>query len=201
MSILPKAIRSSIDQLDQLPGIGPKAATRLVKRLVADSAQLADLQACLNQLANIRLCSECRCFCDSTCMACAREQIDSSACLVVAEVEDAELALEKGWQGRVFVLHGLISPIDRRGPKELGLASLLASFNRAPVLKLIAALDKSIEAQATGLYIKRMVDEFLSQSAQSNGGESAYSVVLEICEFRHWIESESVSYPSSSTRK
>jgi recombination protein RecR len=57
------------------------------------------------------------------------------------------------FQGRYFVLHGHLSPIDGIGPKELGIVQLQEQLQAGDVSELILATNSTVEGEATAHYI------------------------------------------------
>lgn len=173
MKTLPSAFRATVDHLDQLPGIGPKAAARMVKKLILEPDAHHSLLQALEQLTLVETCPECRNFFQPSAASTGSKQIavcdicsdisrPGTEWLVVAHSEDAQAALDAGWHARIFVLHGLVSPLDKIGPRELGLDKLMNLFVGGQVRSVTVALDASMEARATGLYVKRMKDELVA---------------------------------------
>jgi recombination protein RecR len=61
--------------------------------------------------------------------------------------------------GTYHVLHGVISPIDGIGPKELGLDTLEARIRQNPVQEVIVATNPTVEGDTTALYIAKMLKD------------------------------------------
>ena len=113
------AIGRLIQELNKLPGIGPKSAQRLAYYLMRapqeQAIQLAD--AILSIKQKIRLCSICFNVTDADpCFICRNEQRNRSQVCVVEQPQDI-LAIEHTgvYKGLYHVLHGAISPTEGIG--------------------------------------------------------------------------------------
>ncbi|MDO6681557.1 MULTISPECIES: toprim domain-containing protein [unclassified Oceanobacter] len=143
--------------LDQLPGIGPKAAARMARKLVLQPALAADLEAALATVQQqVALCPVCRCYSvNSVCRQCDGVVEAGTDLWVLAQPE--QLAdIDTAAQG--FVLHGLLSPVEGIGPEQLGLGSLyqrLCDPQQQPS-RLIICLDESVEGRTTGFYVQTL---------------------------------------------
>lgn len=150
-----------LDQLIQalrcLPGVGARSAQRMAFHLLErdrDGARrLADR---LVQAADrIARCELCRDFSETpVCALCSSGARDGSLLCVVESPADL-LALEQatGYRGRYFVLHGRLSPLDGRGPRELGLDQLAERLAEGQVREMIVATNPTVEGEATAHYL------------------------------------------------
>lgn len=148
-----------VQELNKLPGIGPKSAQRLayyIIRLPDDEAYaLADSVTAVKQ--NIIFCQECQNLTDtSPCAVCADSKRDRDILCVVEEPLDV-LALERTrcFRGLYHVLHGAISPINGVGPDQLKLKELFARLSDNEVVELVIATNPTLEGEATAMYIRR----------------------------------------------
>ena len=150
-----------IQELNKLPGIGPKSAQRLayhVIRLPADEAH-ALAEAVLAVKEKIIFCSGCQNMSDTDpCPICTDYRRDKSQICVVEEPLDV-LALERPhcFRGLYHVLHGVISPMNGVGPEELKLKELVPRLEDGSVKELIIATNPTLEGEATAMYIRRHI--------------------------------------------
>ncbi len=65
------------------------------------------------------------------------------------------LAIEQTatFNGRYFVLHGHLSPIDGIGPEQIGISTLLEQLKKNHIEEVILALSATVEGQTTSHYI------------------------------------------------
>jgi recombination protein RecR len=148
-----------IQELNKLPGVGPKSAQRLayfIIRLPDEEAYaLADAVTAVKQ--NIVFCQECQNLTDSSpCTICADTRRNRTQICVVEDPLDI-LALERTrcYRGLYHVLHGAISPINGVGPDQLKLKELLARLTGDAVAELVIATNPTLEGEATAMYIRR----------------------------------------------
>ncbi len=150
-----------IQELQKLPGIGPKSAQRLAYyliRLPADDAYaLADAITAVKQ--QIIFCGECQNLTDdSPCSICGDSRRNRDVLCVVEDPLDV-LALERTrcFRGLYHVLHGVISPLDGIGPEQLKLKELFARLSGDQVQELVIATNPTLEGEATAMYIRRQL--------------------------------------------
>jgi len=150
-----------IEELNKLPGIGPKSAQRLAYHLLQAPPErtrdLADAIMAVKQ--NLRLCSNCLNITDiDPCGICADGARDATRICVVEEAIDI-LPLErtKKFRGLYHVLHGVISPGDGIKPEDLRIRELLERLNSGRIVEVILATNPNAEGEATSLYIQRLV--------------------------------------------
>jgi len=154
-------IQDLIDELGQLPGVGPKGAQRIAFHLVSadpdDVRRLAT--ALLEVLERIKFCRTCGNVAqEDECRICRDPRRDLALICVVEEPKDVA-AIEKirEFRGRYHVLGGAISPIDGIGPDELRISQLMTRLSDGTVTELILATDPNIEGEATAAYLARLV--------------------------------------------
>jgi recombination protein RecR len=154
-------IQDLIDELGQLPGIGPKGAQRIAFHLVsADREDVRRLAAALLEVVErVRFCRTCGNVAQADeCQICRDTRRDPTVICVVEEPKDVA-AIEKirEFRGRYHVLGGAISPIDGIGPDDLRIPQLMTRLADGKVSELILATDPNIEGEATAAYLARLV--------------------------------------------
>lgn len=147
-----------IDQLQCLPGVGPKTAQRMAFQLLqnkrAAGKELAETM--ITALDKIGECNVCRNYTEAeVCELCANPRRAEQPQLCIVETVSDLAAVEQSGQysGRYFVLHGCLSPIDGIGPRELGLTQLEQELAESSIEEVILALNPSVEGEATSHYI------------------------------------------------
>ena len=153
-----------IEQLQRLPGIGPKTAQRLalhiLKRSEAEIQALA--QALVEAKQQIGLCSVCfHLSAEPVCEICRTETRDRNTLCVVADSRDV-IAIEKTreYRGKYHVLGGLISPMDGIGPDQLYIHQLVRRVSQEKIQEVILAISPSIEGETTTLYVGQLLKPF-----------------------------------------
>lgn len=135
MHPLAQPVTDLIEAFSQLPGIGPKSASRLAYFLLrSDSSIAINLATALQELKEKTLfCDSCHNIADrNPCSVCADIQRDRSTICVVEEPLDVQ-AIERTreYRGLYHVLHGAISPVDGIGPEDLKVSELLQRIQQA----------------------------------------------------------------------
>ncbi|MFN2184555.1 MAG: recombination mediator RecR [Anaerolineae bacterium] len=160
---LPAPIERLINDLERLPGIGPKSASRLAFFLLRAPDEIADdLSQALDGLkAKIAFCQECFNITSAgraRCEICEDPSRDSGVLCVVEEALDV-VALERvgAYDGRYHVLHGVLSPIEGIGPGDLRIKPLLDRVAGGGVREVIVATNPSMEGDATALYLQQQL--------------------------------------------
>ena len=154
-------IQDLIDELGQLPGVGPKSAQRIAFHLLdADPVDVRRLADVLVEVkSKVHFCATCgNVTVDAECRICADPRRDPSVLCVVEESKDV-VAIERTreFRGRYHVLGGAISPIAGIGPDQLRIKELLGRLQDGVVTEVIIATDPNLEGEATATYLIRML--------------------------------------------
>jgi len=154
-------VQDLIDELGQLPGVGPKGAQRIAFHLLtADPEDVRRLAATLIEVTEkVKFCRTCYNVAENDeCRICMDVRRDLSVICVVEESKDVA-AIEKirEFRGRYHVLGGAISPMDGVGPENLRITELMARLSDGTVSELILATDPNLEGEATATYLARLV--------------------------------------------
>jgi recombination protein RecR len=157
----PKALLLLLDELEKLPGIGPKSAQRLAYHLLGCSKEEAETlaRAITEAKEKIRFCSRCFNFSEEElCPICANESRDHSTVCVVEEPKDlAAIERTREFKGVYHVLHGAISPLDGVNPEALKIKELLERIRRENVEEVVIATNPNIEGETTAMYIAKLI--------------------------------------------
>jgi recombination protein RecR len=153
-----------IEQLQHLPGVGPKSAQRLalyiIKRPEEEVKALA--MALMEAKTQVGVCSVCfHLSAEPVCEICRAPSRDSRTLCVVADSKDV-IALEKTreYKGKYHVLGGLISPMEGIGPDQLHIQPLVRRVSQQTIAEVILALSPSVEGETTTLYIGQLLKPF-----------------------------------------
>jgi recombination protein RecR len=150
-----------IDELKRLPGIGQKSAQRIAFHLQRSPREDAErLAAALLEVKDkIRLCSTCNNLTEQDpCDYCSNTGRDPSLVCVVETPYDV-VAVEKTreFHGLYHVLHGALSPLQRMGPEQLKIKSLLERLKSGQIKELIMATSPTVEGEATAVYLSKLL--------------------------------------------
>jgi recombination protein RecR len=156
-----RPISRLIEELNKLPGVGPKSAQRLAYHLLqAPTEKSRDLaEAILGIKENLILCSSCLNITDrDPCSICGDETRDTTKiCIVEEPIDIMPLERTKKYRGLYHVLHGVISPSDGIKPEDLHIRELLDRLGRIEVTEVILATNPNLEGEATSMYIQRLI--------------------------------------------
>jgi len=161
MRSVAEPIARLIEELNKLPGIGPKSAQRLAYHLLRSPDEEAkDLaEAILTLKEKIKLCSICfnNTDCDP-CRICQDKERDHSKICVVARPSDI-LPLEQTgkYNGVYHVLHGIISPTQGVGPEALRIKELLTRLQDGLVTEVIVATNPNVESETMAMYLQQII--------------------------------------------
>jgi len=149
-----------IEALRVLPGVGQKTAQRMTLELLErkrDGAMRLS-HALSEAMQRIQRCGQCRNFSESdVCAICADARRDGQLLCIVESPSDL-LAIEQSHQyhGKYFVLGGSLSPIDGRGPEQVGIPQLVHYIDHHDVTEIILATNPTVEGEATAHYISEI---------------------------------------------
>jgi recombination protein RecR len=150
-----------IEELQRLPGIGPKGAQRLAFHMLkAPRDQAERLSDAIRQLKDrVTHCSICNNITDTDpCGFCSSTDRDHHTICVVEEPPNVS-AIEKSrdFKGVYHVLMGAISPLQGIGPDQLKIKGLLARIADGGVTEVILATNPNVEGETTALYLARLL--------------------------------------------
>ncbi len=160
---MPPALERLVKNLQRLPGIGEKTATRLALHVLRwPQAQARELAESIGNLhEKIGLCSRCYTFSEKDpCAVCSNPERDTSLICVVEEPGDV-LAIEKAgcYKGLYHVLQGVLAPMDGIGPEQLKITELLARLETEQVKEVIVATSSTAAGEATSSYLYGLLSE------------------------------------------
>jgi recombination protein RecR len=161
MRFVAEPIARLIEELNKLPGIGPKSAQRLAYHLLRspDEESKALAEAIFTLKEKIKLCSVCfnNTDCDP-CRICQDKERDHSKICVVEKPSDIFPLEQMGrYNGVYHVLHGTISPTQGIGPEELKVKELLARLKDGSVTEVIVATNPNVESETMAMYLQQII--------------------------------------------
>jgi len=156
-SAIPPSVVTLIETLSELPGVGPKTASRLAFFLLRGKSELSLrlAEALKGLVENTRFCSTCFNVTEADpCPICADPTRDHKVVCVVEEPMDL-LALERTdkFQGVYHVLHGALSPLDGIFAEDLRVGELETRVRSGEVQEVILATNPTGEGDYTAAYL------------------------------------------------
>lgn len=155
------AIQKLLDELERMPGVGPKSAQRIaywLLNLPRESAlRLAD--AIVEVKDTVHFCSRCFNYAeDELCEVCGDAGRDTNAICVVSEPRDVSAIERTGaFKGLYHVLGGALAPMDGIGPDDLHIAELMARLASEDVAEVLIATNPNVEGETTAAYLARLI--------------------------------------------
>lgn len=155
------SLRTLVDQLQRLPGIGAKGAQRLAFHLLRQPRD--DVEALIAAIRDVKeritYCSICHNITDADpCCYCTDDDRDRRVICVVEDPHNVT-AVERTreFNGTYHVLMGALSPLQGIGPEELRIESLLERVGAGGVEEVILATNPNVEGEATAIYLAKLL--------------------------------------------
>lgn len=150
-----------IDELNKLPGIGPKSAARLAFYLLRSPKEQTQAlaEAIMDMKERIVFCSVCFNITEEDpCAICQDQSRDRTKICVVEEPLDV-LALERtnDFKGLYHVLHGALNYMEGITPEQLKIEELMKRAQQEEVEEVILATNATTEGDATAMLINRQL--------------------------------------------
>lgn len=155
------AIQNLLDELERLPGVGPKSAQRIAYWILnsskADAVRLAD--AISEVKDTVHFCPRCFNYAQGElCDICASPKRDATCICVVSEPRDIPPIERTGtFSGHYHVLGGALSPLEGIGPDDLHVAELMARLSDPAISEVILATNPNVEGETTASYLARLI--------------------------------------------
>jgi len=163
MRQLPRALNELIENLERLPGVGPKSASRLGFYLLAvpDGFSNKLAESIKDLKSKIKICKECFGVGEGEICEICQDEKRNKKQICVVERADEVMAIESlgGYNGIYHVLGGVINPLEHIGPDDLKISELINRVAQDGIEEIILATNPTIEGEGTALYIKKKLDE------------------------------------------
>jgi recombination protein RecR len=157
---LPESLTRLVEELQRLPGVGPKSAQRLAFHILKSPREQADRLADAVREARERVtyCSICNTITDvDPCAYCTSDARDQRLICVVEEPQNvAAIEKTREFKGVFHVLMGALSPLQGIGPDNLKIQGLLARIDGGAA-EVILATNPNVEGEATAIYLARLL--------------------------------------------
>jgi recombination protein RecR len=157
---LPDSLIRLIEELQRLPGIGPKGAQRLAFHILRTPREQTDrlAEALRDVKERVTYCSVCNNITDADpCAYCSNDERNHNVICVVEEPQNVT-AVERSreFRGVYHVLMGALSPLQGVGPDDLKIKGLLSRVGNG-VTEIILATNPNVEGEATAIYLARLL--------------------------------------------
>lgn len=155
------AIQKLLDELERMPGIGPKSAQRIAYWMLnSDRETVLRLADAIVEVKNtVHFCSRCFNYAEGeVCEICASSRRNAAILCVVSEPRDiAAIERTAAFSGLYHVLGGVLSPMDGVGPDDLHIAELLQRLADDTVEEVVLATNPNVEGETTAAYLARLI--------------------------------------------
>jgi len=162
-NIYPRVLKSLIEKLAKLPGLGERSSTRIVFYLLSKPELCEELSFLISELPKkVKLCKKCRNLSeDELCSIC----LDNSRnrrllCIVESPVTLYPIESLNLFNGTYFVLHYLLSPREGITAHDLPLEELKGLIEENEVEEVILALSPTLSGNATAEFLKEFLSPF-----------------------------------------
>jgi recombination protein RecR len=157
---LPDPLVRLVEELQRLPGIGPKGAQRLAFHILKTPREETErLASAVREVKErVTYCSICNNITENDpCTYCRNGDRDQRVICVVEEPQSVG-AIEKTreFKGAYHVLMGTLSPLQGIGPDDLKIKSLLTRIGNG-VTEVILATNPTVDGEATAIYLTRLL--------------------------------------------
>ena len=157
---LPDPLIRLIEELQRLPGIGPKGAQRLAFHLLRTPREQTDrlVEAVRDVKERVTYCSICNNITDSDpCLFCSNTGRDQHTICVVEEPQNISvIERTREFKGVYHVLMGALSPLQGIGPDDLKIKGLLSRLTNG-VTEIILATNPNVDGEYTAVYLARLL--------------------------------------------
>lgn len=155
------SIQQLLDELERLPGIGPKSAQRIAYWILnTDEASALRLSTAIAEVKRtVHFCKRCFNYAeDDLCEICRSAERDASMICVVSEPRDIPPIERTGvFHGVYHVLGGELSPMEGIGPEQLRIRQLIERLSSEEVTEVVLATNPNIEGETTAAYLARVI--------------------------------------------
>jgi recombination protein RecR len=158
--LLPDSLARLIEELQRLPGIGPKSAQRLAFHILRTPREQSDrlVEAVRDVKERVTYCSTCNNITDvDPCVFCSADNRDRHIICVVEEPQNVSAIEKTGeFKGLYHVLMGALSPLQGIGPDDLKIHGLVARMSNG-VQEIIIATNPTVDGETTAHYLAKLL--------------------------------------------
>ena len=157
---LPDPLTRLVEELQRLPGIGPKSALRLAFHVLKTPRDVSDrlVDAIRDVKERVTYCSICNNITDADpCVFCTNGARDGHIICVVEEPQNiTTIEKTREFKGVYHVLMGALSPLQGIGPDDLKIKGLLSRLTNG-VTEVILATNPNVDGEYTAVYLARLL--------------------------------------------
>lgn len=155
------SIQKLLDELERLPGVGPKSAQRIAYWILnTDKATALRLADAIEEVKEtVHFCKRCFNYAeDDLCEICQSTSRNPHIICVVSEPRDIPpIERTAVYSGLYHVLGGALSPMEGIGPDDLHIAQLMSRLASEDVQEVVLATNPNVEGETTAAYLARLI--------------------------------------------
>ena len=154
------AMEKLVNEFSKLPSVGKKTAQRSAYFLLTMGEEEVHefASAMLEAKHNIHYCKVCANFTDKEiCDVCANPKKEPIICVVKEPKDVTALEKVREFNGTYHILHGVINPLEGKGPNDINIRSLLSRVSEENIKEVIVATNPDVEGEATAMYIANLL--------------------------------------------
>ncbi len=160
----PKSIQQLIDDLSQLPTVGPRTAERFVIHLLKQpQEQLQDLAKHIYDLKNnVKVCSKCLALSEmNPCEICSDNKRSQNILCIISSFSEM-LAIESTgiYKGLYYILGRNIRPQEGDDQEKIGVKKLNNRMKEGKIKEVILALSPTLEGETTSMYLAKILKPY-----------------------------------------
>ena len=149
-----------VNEFSRLPSVGKKTAQRFAYYLLTMTEEevkdFADAMVVAKE--SIHYCKVCANFTDKeVCDICSKIKKEPIICVVKEPKDVTALEKVREFNGTYHVLHGVINPLEGKGPNDINVRSLLTRVSDEHIQEVIVATNPDVEGEATAMYIANIL--------------------------------------------
>ncbi len=159
----PKELQKILTFFKKLPGVGSKTAERFAFEILSWGKEeltffSETIQKAKEQIQN---CEECGALKETSCPFCSSSSRNKEILCVVSSAKEIFLIENtRSYQGLYHVLENLLSPLEGKEEKDVGIESLQKRIEARNIQEILLALDSTLEGDATSLFLKESLKNY-----------------------------------------
>ena len=159
------SIQKLLDELERLPGIGPKSAQRIAYWILnTDKATALRLSEAIAEVKDqVHFCRQCFNYAeDDLCEICRSSRRDPGIICVVSEPRDIPpIERTAVFSGLYHVLGGALSPMEGIGPDNLRIAELMKRLKYSHIISKLCKISRTCKTRRPGTDYSNFVSVLL----------------------------------------
>jgi recombination protein RecR len=157
----PKNIQNLIDDLSELPTVGPKTAQRYAFFLLKQPKEFLAKVAndVINLKKDLKLCAHCLSIAETNpCSICASPERDrTTLCVVATQPEMLAIESTGRYKGLFFLIGRNLRPQEGIDADKTNIAALIKRLRHGGIQEVILALSPTLEGETTSLYLAKLL--------------------------------------------